>query len=132
MDLIEELKHKLNNLPNVRFESDQFSLTVFPADANGFEVGVIKNSDDFTVSFNGWHENFDNMEEAATIFGIGLSDECRLREYRRGTFTYKWTMETLEEGKWEEQSTTALLIFPFWRRAEMRYLQNRFLSQQQS
>ena len=131
MDLIEELKNKLSNLPNVRFESDQTSLTVFPADANGFEVGVVKNGDNYTVFFNGWHEDFDSMEETTTVFGLGLSDECRLREYRRGTFAYKWTMETLEDGKWEEQSTTGLLLFPFWRRSETRYLQNSFLSQQQ-
>lgn len=93
-------------------------------------VTITKNSSDsYTVFFNGWHEDFESPEEASNVFALGLSDECRLREYRRGEFAYKWTVESLEEGKWEEQSTTGLFIFPFWRTRRLHYLQNKLLSQ---
>lgn len=127
MDVIEELTQRLNGIPNLRFESDQSSITVFPADADGFTVNLMKQASVYTVSFNGWHEDFEDAEETINVFGLGLSDECRLREYRRGDFAYKWTVETLENEQWEEQSTTGLLIFPFWRKSQIYYLQNRWL-----
>lgn len=132
MDLIKELTDKIEqNFPDARYESDQSSLTVFPADEDGFTVSLVSDSDHYTVFFNGWHEDFESAEETTTIFGLGLSNECRLREYRRGDFAYKWTVEFLEDGQWEEQSTTGLLLFPFWRRSQVRYLQNKLLGQQQ-
>jgi hypothetical protein len=130
MNPLEELKRRLDSLGDVRYESDRSSLSVYPADANGFPVRVMKNSNTYTVFLAGWHEDFESPEETLDVFGFGLSDLCRLREYRRGDFAYKWTVESLEGGKWQEYSTTGLLIFPFWRRPEMHYLQNRFLSQQ--
>lgn len=127
MDLIEELTHRLKTIPEARYESDPSSITVFPNDASGFTVGLVKNTDVYTVFFNGWHEDFEDVEDTMTVFGLGLSDECRLRESRRGDFAYKWTVEFLEDGEWQEQSTTGLLFFPFWRRSNTYYLQNRLL-----
>lgn len=127
MDLIGELTRRLNSLPDARYESDSSSITVFPNNPDGFTVGVTINSDTYTVFFNGWHEDFKSPDEAVDAFGFGLSDQCRLRESRRGSFTYRWTVESLEQGQWQEESTTALLIFPFWRRREVRYLQNNLL-----
>lgn len=129
MNPIEELKRRLDSIPNARYNSDDSSITVLPNDADGFEVTLIKNSaNSYTVFYNGWHEDFEDVEETINVFGLGLSDECRLKEYRRGNFAYKWTVETLEDGRWCEQDTTALLLFPFWRKSQVRYLQNRLLS----
>lgn len=128
MNLIEELKRRLDTLPNARYEADDSSITVEPNDTDGFTVTLTKNSGDhYTVSFNGWHEDFEDAEETINVFGLGLSNECRLREYRRGNFAYKWTVETLEDGHWQEHSTTSLLLFPFWQKRHIRYLQNRLL-----
>jgi len=128
MDLIDELTSRLNSVPGARYESDSSSITVFPNNTDGFTVSFTKNFDTYTVFFNGWHEDFQSADEAVGVFGFGLSDQCRLRESRRGSYTYKWTVESLEEEEWQEQSTTALLIFPFWRRRKVYYLQNSLLS----
>lgn len=130
MNLIDEIKTRLAKYPNALYESDASSITVFPGAADGFSVGLTVNSgDNFTVSFDGWHEEFNDPHEALNIFALGLSDECRLREYRRGNFAYKWTVETLEDrDQWQEQSTTALLLFPFWMKLNTRYLQNKLLT----
>jgi len=126
MSLIDDIKKKLEKYPHIQYECNASSITVLPSDADGFSVDLTENSGNcYTVSFEGWHEDFEDAEEAMNAFAFGLSDECRLREYRRGGFPYKWTPEYLENGEWKEESTTALLIFPFWRKVEIRYRQNR-------
>ena len=129
MKLIEEIKSRLSKYPDVRAESDESSITVLPASTTGFSVTLTENQGNgYTVSFEGWHEDFENADEAMNAFAFGLSDEARLREYRRGGFSYKWTLESWEDGEWIEQSTTALFFFPFWMKLEVRYLQNNLLT----
>ena len=133
MNPIEELKRRLEQLPDARYESDGNSISVLPNNAHGFNVTLMQNSaTSYTVFFNGWHEDFEDVEETVNVFGLGLSNECRLKEYRRGNFAYKWTVETLEDGQWLEHSTTALLLFPFWRKREVHFLQNKLLTPQGS
>jgi hypothetical protein len=128
MNLVEEIKARLKKYPEVRFESDTSSITVFPSSPDGFGVTLLVNAvDSYTLSFEGWHEDFEVEEEARNVFALALSNECRLKEYRRGNFAYKWTLEFLEDGNWEEQSTTGLLLFPFWMKKSVRYLQNNLL-----
>lgn len=128
MNLIEDIKTRLKKYPDVRFESDPSSITVFPTSPDGFEVTLVVNAvDSYTLSFEGWHEDFEVEEETRNVFALALSNECRLKEYRRGNFAYKWTLEFLEDGHWEAQSTTGLLLFPFWMKKSVRYLQNNLL-----
>lgn len=129
MKPIDEIKSRLRKYPHVQFTCDDCSITVLPTSDDGFDVTLTENAtNSFTVSFAGWHEDFDDAEEALNVFSFGLSDECRLREYRRGGFAYKWTVESLKDGEWRADSTTALVLYPFWRRAEVRELQNNLLS----
>lgn len=129
MSVIDDIKTRLAKYPDVRYEADASSITVFPTAPDGFSVDLTLNSgNSYTVSFDGWHEEFDDVDEALNIFALGLSDECRLRENRRGNFVYQWTVETLEDGRWQEQSTTGLLLFPFWMKRKIRYLQNKLLT----
>lgn len=132
MKVIEEIKSRLSKYPDVRMESDASSVTVLPVSAEGFPVALTESiGNGYTVSFEGWHEEFEDAEEAMNVFALGLSDECRLREYRRGGFPYKWTVEFWEDGQWMEQSTTGLFFFPFWLKSEVRYLQNTLLSRKE-
>jgi hypothetical protein len=124
MNVIEEIKTKLQNYPHAKFESDDNSVSVFPISDDGFTVGLSVNRDSYTVSFDGWHEDFQDKEEALNCFAFGLSSDCRLKEYRRGKVAYKWVVESKENGEWVEDGTTGLFLFPFWMRKEVRYLQN--------
>ncbi len=45
----------------------------------------------------------------------------------RGKSAHKWTLESLEDGQWVEDSTTGLLFFPFWRSERIEYRQNGIL-----
>jgi len=129
MNLIDNIKTRLSKYPDIRYESDASSITVFPHSPDGFAVTLVVNGGNvYTISFAGWHEDFEGEEEAHNAFAFGLSYECRLKEYRRGNFAYKWTVEYLDDdGQWKEESTTGLLLFPFWKRSTVRYLQNNLL-----
>jgi hypothetical protein len=129
MNLIQEIKNKLTKYPGVRYESGASWITVFPSSDDGFEVSLMLNGgSEYMISFSAWHVDLSSPEEALNLFAMGLSDGCRLKEYRRGTFAYKWTLEYLEDGEWTEDETTALVLFPFWRKRAVRYLQNHLLT----
>lgn len=54
MNLIEEIKAKLQKYSGVKFESDANSISVFPVLEDGFIVSLSVNQDSYTVSFDGW------------------------------------------------------------------------------
>ena len=128
MSLIDEIKTRLSKYPHAQYETDDSSITVLPLADDGFSVVLTVNPDGYTVFFEGWHEDFRDDAEALNCFAFGLSNECRLKEFRRGGFAYKWTVESSEDGQWMEHSTTGLFLFPFWKKLEIRYLQNNLLA----
>jgi|SRR6266851_1489853 len=127
MNVIDDIKAKLQTYPNARYEISGSSISVLPISDNGFTVRLDLAPDRYTVSFNGWHEDFQYEEEALQCFAFGLSDECRLKEWRRGNFAYRWAVESRENGRWVADSETGLFLFPFWKAKEVRYLQNNLI-----
>jgi hypothetical protein len=123
MNPIEEIRTRLSKYKDAIVEADSDSVRVIPNSPSGFVVEFSVNGDTYTVAFEGWHENFVDQNEALNCFAFGLSNKCRLKEHRRGNFPYKWTVEFREGKQWTE-STTGLLLFPFWRKRTVRYLQN--------
>lgn len=128
MNPIEEIKIRLLKYPDVKYESDASSIRVLPTSNDGFTVEFDVTRGRYTVHFNGGHENFSDAEEALDCFAFGLSDQCRLKEYRRGNVAYRWDVESKENGQWVADSVTGLLVFPFWKRREVVYLQNRVIT----
>ncbi len=122
MNSIEEVKEKLKNYPELEWEEENSTISVTPKD--GFTVWLTESEEDCTVGFNGWHEEFSDKSEALNCFAFGLSDKCRLKVYCRGSTEYKWVMESYENGIWVSYSTTALIFIPFWRKKQIKYLQN--------
>ncbi len=127
MVAIEEIKEKLRKYPHVKYKAEDNYIVVFPISDNGFEVWLSVLGGEYKVNFEGWYEKFGSKEEALNCFGFGLSSECRVKEYRRGGVAYKWTLESKENGSWVADGTVALFFFPFWRKKEVRYLQNRLI-----
>jgi hypothetical protein len=128
MKLLEEIQERLHKYPDVKYEIDTSSISVLPVSNEGFTVRLDVVQDRCTVSFNGWHEEFQRKDDALNCFAFGLSDECRLEEVRRGNFAYRWTVESMQNGKWVADSETGFFFFPFWKKKEVRYLQNRLIS----
>jgi len=123
MNIIQEIETKLQKYPDVKFERQKNGLTIFPRGKTGFVVSLVID-DCYEVNFDGWHEEFINPEEALDCLAFGLSSKCRLRVFSRGHYDYKWTLEHLGEKGWEEESTTSLFFYPFWKMKNERYLQN--------
>ena len=127
MNAIEEIKARLQKYPQARYEFGKRWIRVLPACDKGFAVELIAGRNRSEVYFKGWHESFADPEEAFNCFAFGLSSDCRLRVFQRGSFEYNWTVEYNEEGEWIEDSTTGLFLIPFWRRKRIVYLQNNLL-----
>ena len=127
-DAIDIILRKLAKYPQARFVRSEQSITVLSLDEHGFEVGLTKRDGRLTVSFDGWHEEFDDQDEALNCFALGLSPACRLRVEVRGRMRCQWILEHRVDDHWCEDSTVGLLLFPFWRRPQTIYLQNRLIS----
>ena len=124
MDVMETIKEKLRKYPHVTLEEGAGSIRVLPPDETGFTVALCADAGAFTVSFDGWHEDFDNENDALNCFAFGLSDKARLKALSRGGTDYHWTLESRQGDAWVADSSVGLFLFPFWRKRSVRYLQN--------
>lgn len=124
--IIDRIKERLLKYPSCRYEATSSSLTIH-AEVGGFDVGVHLDNHGFTVSFDGWHEHFATEDEALECFAFGLSDACRLEVSYRGELPTSWTVQTFKNGEWISESTTGLLLVPFWRSKSIRHLQNHLI-----
>ncbi|QUS56186.1 hypothetical protein [Pseudovibrio brasiliensis] len=91
---------------------------------NGFEITVQKTRTEFLVSFAGWHEAFDDFQQALDCVAFGLSERCRLKVTLRGSTECAWTVQSREMSKWRDDSTTGLIFVPFWRSKRTEFRQN--------
>ena len=123
MDIYTEIRQRVKSYRNVVLEEDQYGLSVTPI--GGFTVSIASNDEYCTVDFEGWHKHFDTSQEALDCFAWGLSENCRVKVFSRGGKAHKWTAQSLENGVWSDVSTTGLLFFPFWRKVEISYAQNK-------
>ena len=64
MNVIEEIKQKLKKYPEIKFEEKQHHLMVLPNDENGFHVSIDVEPNECVVSFDAWHEHFEDPKEA--------------------------------------------------------------------
>ena len=127
MSAIARIIEKLKKHPELSYKQEGNIVTVEPADADGFAVGLSERDGGYTVSCEGWHEEFESEEAALNCFAFGLSDQCRLKIDYRGSFPYRWSVEAANGDGWTLDSTTGLLLFPFWRCRHTAYRQNHVL-----
>jgi hypothetical protein len=127
MNAVAKIREKLAPYPEVRYVATDHSIFVKPVDDSGFTVGLEEHRRGWTVSFEGWHEEFASQEEALNCFAFGLSESCRLQVTYRGRTAVKWAVEADEEGEWVQDSEVGLLLVPFWRQRRVAYLQNHVL-----
>jgi hypothetical protein len=110
--------------PSLFARMERNTITVEPRNEDGFTVWLCKEDSTYIVGFDGWHEHFDSEEDALNCFTFGFSERCRLKVVYRGSFAHRWTLESKTDDGWCEDSTTGLLVFPFWRRPRTVYRTN--------
>jgi hypothetical protein len=134
--IIEEVREKMARFPQAYVEHDALSITYFPSDPDGFIVRLTVEPqhgwEQYTVWYNGSHEEFTQCPAAIQAFGFGLSTGCRLREYALSGQPFRWVVDAWspERQRWEPdwdivRWLSALALF--WRRPTKRYLQNRLI-----
>lgn len=121
----QEVLDKLHAYSGFSVETHETGVAVRCQNADSFEVSVFYLGEAYQVNFVGWHEHFDALADALNCFAFGLSEECRLKVLTRGRMDCSWTVQSMEDGEWVDDSTTGLLIVPFWRPVRTRYLQNK-------
>ncbi len=124
MSIIDKIKEKLKKYPQLKYKVQGNTITVFPPSSFGFSVWCEERNGEFTIGFDGFHEEFKNEEDALNFFGFGLSDNCRLKVIIRGETKCSWTLESKEENGWISNSTTGLIFIPFWKKKRVKYLSN--------
>jgi hypothetical protein len=124
---IDRVKERLADYPDLTYTISGNKITIDAPSADGFAVSLIEMETQWIVHFEGWHEHFETEAEALDCLAFGLSGHCRLEITFRGTFPYKWTLQHKTEDGWQDDSTTGLLLFPFWRRRHVEYRQNAVL-----
>lgn len=125
-----EIQNRLKKHPLAKFVADENSISLYPASECGFMVEFhVSVGNKFTVYFEGWHECFDDATEALNYFAFGLSKKCRLKTISRGGKPHRWMVQSCEGVNWVDDSETGLFLFPFWKKPEMKYLQNNISDQ---
>jgi len=133
MTAIEKIENKLRKYPSARYSRVGDTITVEATDGDGFSVWLTEKKPGYTVGYDGWHEEFDDEEDALNAFAFGLSDDCRLKVVRRGSSDCAWTVEGKnEDGNWIGDSTTGLLMTPFWKKKSIAYRQNHLITSEQA
>lgn len=124
MTAIEEIQQRLAKYPHLTYTVRDNAIKVDAPSPEGFDLIFVENSGEWIVFFDGWHEHFESRDEALDCFAFGLSSECRLEVTLRGSFPYRWRVQSRTADGWETENTTTLLCFPFWRRRRVEYRRN--------
>lgn len=130
--MFDEILATLGKYSQLRFEKRDNLIRVLPAVREGFEV-VIEEvwENHFSVSFDHWHEDFYNLEEATDCFLLGLSNRCRVKVESKGGVPFRWTVEYLDSREWHERSSNSVWTHRFLSAATTAYLQNDLLSERE-
>jgi hypothetical protein len=123
-DHFEGFRACLAERPELSFSIDESELAVEPPAAQGFALVVTREASGWVVWYDGWHEHFDDEDQAVRCFQAGLSGRCRVKVELRGETPYRWTAERLSEQGWRPISTVGIFWYPFWRRRRLEYRQN--------
>jgi hypothetical protein len=124
MTILDKARARLQEQPELKYRETLNSIVVEAPSLSGFSVSLHAANNEFVVHFDGWHKHFNNEDAALNCFAFGLLGRCRLKVCRRWKIEYRWTLESLTDRGWEEDSTTGLLFFPFWGSREITYREN--------
>lgn len=123
-DWTKEILNRLEKYSGHEVEYDSASVSVTCTNDDHFAVSIHQFGDEFQVNFDGWHEHFEELSTALDCFAFGLSDQCRLKVTLRGAMECAWTVQSRAGSNWKDDTTTGLLVFPFWRTKHFEFRQN--------
>jgi hypothetical protein len=128
MDALTEIESRLAEIPQLKYVRTATNLEVPAGNPYGFHVSIVSVSHSYVVYYDGWHEHFENAEDAISCFRFGLSEACRVRVWQHGAFRHKWQLEYRDSGEWRVDSIVGILWYPFWRPRSTFVLQNQWIT----
>ena len=126
MNVIQELKERLSEFQGFKVEETNNRIEVIPTAEDGFNVSLEIKDNNYMVSYDAWHEHFQDADEALKTFMFGLSGGCRLKISYAGKQPVRWLLETKDRSQWVTHGIAAQgpIFYPFWKRKSVRYLSN--------
>ena len=129
MDIVENIKSKLDEYPELAYEVREGGITIFAGDQAGFDVTLYRDDKEIVVFFDGWHEHFgaSDEEEALSCVAAGLSGHARIKATGRGGKDYKWSLYIFdpETDEWIFSGTIMeFRLIKFWKKKHVRILRN--------
>jgi len=134
--ILDEIERRMRiRFPNARVQRKSNSIAYIPNDRDGFIVRLTENQavrEKYIVHFAGSSESFSHRNSAILQFALGISTECRIREYSHGLTAYRWVVEIWDDKKqswkdyWDCISWLKALM-GFWRRPTVRHFQNHLI-----
>lgn len=121
------IQARLRPYPQTQIESYANGIEVRPRKATGFPVTFAELDNGFRVTCDGWYAYFASADQALDCFFKALSPAARLRVTIRGSTRCRWRLELQTDSGWKPLVQRSRLAFPFWRRSEIRFLQNHLL-----
>lgn len=101
------------------------------ADASGFDIALIGNSNDIELAAGGFHSHVDNPADPTELVrgALGfvrdlLTPSMRLREWCSNGVPYRWVLESSRGGAWVAEESTGLLFWNYFGRRTERVFQN--------
>ncbi|MBS4045865.1 MAG: hypothetical protein KG075_05945 [Alphaproteobacteria bacterium] len=130
MNPIDEIRTRLLQYPDVQYVASTDTLRMEAPQDGGFPIYIRRHAAaGWDVTFGeGLQCHFDDAAAATEFFSFGLSDQCRLREIRRGSVVHRACAERRKGDGWEVVQETIRLLYPFWRRPSEYIFQNILLS----
>ena len=126
--VISRIIEKLQKYPRVTYKTQEGFLEIPAQTPIGFRVWIQERDKNYTVGFEGWHDEFADEEVALKCFAFGLSTACRLRVFRCLGTDYKWQVLVQENGEWVADSETGLFFPTLWLPKKQRDLTNDILT----
>jgi len=116
-----DILSRLEKYAGHRVSHDETSVRVHCTNPESAPVSIIATDDEYQVHIGGWHEHFNDVEDAKNCFAFSFSDVCRLKVTKRGKFECAWTLQSKKDDTLADDSTTGLMFVPFWRHKHIEY-----------
>lgn len=124
MDVLKAALDILCQYPGLQYSTAPNAVHVDAPNPNGFPVSLEVDTQGFKVSLAGWHETFQEAEDALECFAFAFSRKCRIHVVSRGNTDCAWTLQFREGNTWNGDSTVGTPNYRVWRAKEERYLHN--------
>lgn len=132
--VVKIIQNSPNQCHDWRLEDKGFECVLFipKLSQDGFEITVEANESEVTVFsefFAHQHFTSDGNHEEVADYAMGLvrdllSPAMRVRVIEKGGKVSRAYFESSRDGKWRNDSSTAVFRFPFFRKKSVRYYMN--------